>query len=324
MNYRSYDLDRSHSLSSNSSASSSGIGPITPSLMSSPAFTDQPIAPSQKYQPTEPTVMEARQSALSALNGNGPSGRTPSLRDKGRTGFGSIRDIAKEANGESKRSSWTPGHRTSVAGGASVDSSRSGRYSRSQSYGAALSTPQEEESVNVTPSWKTNDRPLSPPLHPISSPNFSSLQRGYNAPPSPVRSSSPTSYNSTTNFSAPQEGSRARPLSLRATTDRSLASSIFSNRDSTPNAALSLNPDSPKDFSRSAVNSVRALTGLTQAEHDQVAGMSRSGSVRRGMAPGHRRTQTLPSSGLAALNLPTIDPNVEEVAGAFSSIRLLE
>ena len=308
MNY-TYDLDRSHSLSSNSSASSSGIAPITPSLMSSPAFTDQPVAPHNKYQ--QPTVVEARQSALSALNGQ--SGRTMSLREKGRTGFGSIRDIAKEATGESKRSSWAPGHRASAAGGASIDSSRSGRYSRSQSYGTGLTTPQEED---VTPSWKTTDRPLSPPLHPISSPNFSSLQRGYNRSPSPVRSTSPTSYNSTTNFSAPQEGSRARPLSLRATTDRSLASSIFSNRDSTSNAALQLNPDSPKDFSRSAVNSVRVLTGLTQEQHDQVAGMSRSGSVRRGMAPGHRRTQTLPSSGLNALNLPAVDQNVEEVAGS--------
>lgn len=171
MNFAPYDLERSLSLTSNSSSGSSSVGALTPSLMSSPAFT-------QSFDP--PVGLRESRTVKQALASAGSRSSEPLLG--GAAKRGSIGDLASLTRDTSLLSSapaarWTAGHR---AGSASVDSTRlSGAPGRAgKGLGLVIeegeNRPASGRASPIATSWNTASQGRSSPTPRLfPSPSFS-------------------------------------------------------------------------------------------------------------------------------------------------------
>ncbi|KAK4704775.1 Ras GTPase-activating-like protein IQGAP2/3, partial [Phenoliferia sp. Uapishka_3] len=296
------DLDRSPSLSSNSSGVSSvhSLNPATPALAPASSFPSPQL---KEYTDSIPHQHD-----------HVPLGNTANRATRG--SIGNLAAYSRDG-GKSpisvRAQPWSSGHRTG-AGVSSFDSARDkfGPVGRSPSLRTGLlnqPTP-ESPSEDKVAAWRYSSATSSPTL--TSPTSRGALPRPPLSPtrvPTDHRSTSPTSYarpSSRTSSTSPTRIAHPLPpldphFSSSASA-RIRASSIFSTRDAPVPA--NLHPPSPlvnSDLSRSVVGSVRGL---------------QDGSS---YARGHRRAMTLPQLGAGGLPLPP-DANAtlaagEEVAG---------
>ncbi|GAA5865578.1 hypothetical protein JCM8547_007655 [Rhodosporidiobolus lusitaniae] len=287
----SASLDRSPSLSSNSSGSSSSTGtlpPITPALQSSSTFSSPSQGAGEFGTPVKATLSKGS--------------RTPT--NAGTNGRGSL---------------WSAGHRTG-GGTASFDAARSMWFTmESQNSSPVLptsSSPWARPSSPVRPTspFKRGDPSIpengrgSPTPSANGSFAFPSSSSSSSSSPNPSAgriSTSPTRLNTksfscstspTRSFARPPlpiiPSDRPAPPTSPALSgkdrDRVLSSAIFSSRD---------RPSSP------ALGSTSPALGSTSPD-PSATGLGYTASMRRAGGAGHKRAMTLPHLGANGLPLP--------------------
>lgn len=263
--YSSNPLDRSPSLSSNSSGASS-LGPITPALPGSSTFPSPAMGSEYDSHSPNPSILRSSRGSIANLAAYSRGG--------------------KEAPSRSTPT-WTAGHR---AGSASVDSPRTfGGLGKSPSLRTGL-LPIDEPKEDKVAAWRSG----SPRTR-----TLSQVSQYENRAASPtLRSASPTPSSPSHHSYVPSPSSYSPHPSPTAysphpssptTSARALSSSIFSSRSPAlppPHSPL------PTDLAGSVVGSVRSLQGSD--------GLARTGSFARG----HRRAMTLPHLGEGGLPVP--------------------
>lgn len=298
--YSTEPLDRSPSLSSNSSGASSAqsLPPVTPALPPASSF------PSLNYKDVEELTGPSDYVPLNISGAN--------LRNRPGS-IGNLASFSRDKSPSVSKAQWSAGHKTG-AGSASFDSARSafGATGRSPSLRTNLLAQaggRDSPTEDKVAAWRTTSA-----TSPTSSPG--SVARGplpRLPPTSPVRASTPTEPRSSSPISFtgapfPQAASPNRgPLPIQPSytpavgtspgaSARIRASSIFSTRE----AGLPPPSSSP----------------LGTSPHPQgVAGPVRGQQEGGGSyARGHRRAMTLPQLGAAGLPLPPGQVDAE-VAG---------
>lgn len=352
-NYSPDPLDRSPSLSSNSSATSSLGAPITPSMTSSSAFSSPNSRKENDYANPAYNPVSQRSDTLK-INTRGSIGNLAAHSRRTRDSSGSPALTPSEAPASVRTSTWSPGHRSGI-GAASFDSTRSqfGAATRSPSLRSGLLGKNEEKdgATETTPTWRTSNlnrtgsttptrsSTLASPMQSSafsnpSSPSAPAMTRNFTAPSSPntvrqklssldlgSRASSFSRPGSPEKLGSPQKLSSSPSHSHSfSTSPNPYSHSSYSPRPLSYSPSLSLSSDTPvKNQSQALSSAIFSMKDpIAQAQAQEGAGAGGSGLARsQSFARGHKRAMTLPQLGMNGLPVP---PNLSEAEVVGKSV----
>lgn len=307
-NYSPIYLDRSPSLSSNSSDNSSAAGlPITPSMNSNSTFSS-PLIHNHKDLESDSYSNNVNQQ----ISSKGSIGNLAAYSSR-RT-F----DSSKETTPTAARptpSAWSSGHRTG-AGSASFDSTRAqfgatSNAGRSPSLRTGLLNKEENNAPGLVggekvSAWRTS-----------SSPSILNRTNSITTSPTKVSSASTSTFMRPPSTSIDMSRTSSAPIPSTSSPSSSFTSNYQNTSPTRANSHSSYQPQ-PTAHSPLPPTSARALSSSIFATKDSNgftetvgSGLQRSGSFARG----HRRAMTLPQLG--GLGLP-VPPSESEVVGMYT------
>lgn len=305
--YSTNYLDRSPSLSSNSSDNSSAAGlPITPSMNSNSTFSS-PLIHNNKDLENDSTSNNGSHQ----ISSKGSIGNLASYSSRKNL------DSSKETTPTAARptaSAWSSGHRTG-AGSASFDSTRAqfgatSNSGRSPSLRTGLLNKEENGASGLgggekVSAWRTS-----------SSPSLLNRTNSISTSPSKLSSSSTSTFMRPPLTSIDMSRTSSAPIPSTSSSSSTYTSNHQNTSPTRSNSHSSYQPQSsahsplPPTSARALSSSIFATKDSNGSTETTGSGLQRTGSFARG----HRRAMTLPQLGVLGLPVP---PSESEVVGAY-------